>query len=310
MSARDLLFELGTEELPPRTLQSLSAALTDGLAKGLRRRRHRARAGAGFATPRRLAVLHRRLRRTRAGPARRAARAAASASAFDAAAARPPRPRRAFAKSCGVDGGRSRAADHRQGRVAGVSRHASAAPRRSRVLGGHRRLRRSRRCRSRSACAGARAAAEFVRPVHSVVLLFGEEVVPVEVLGPAGGPDHPRPPLPRAAAACALQAPRSLRGAACAAPRWSRISRARRETDPRRRDRRAAAAGRRPRADRGALLDEVTALVEWPVPIAGRFEAALPRAAARGGDRHRSGSPALLPDRRRRTARSPAASSR
>ena len=56
MSAQDLLFELGTEELPPRALLSLSTALTEGVVKGLD--------GAGiphgrvhsFATPRRLAV--------------------------------------------------------------------------------------------------------------------------------------------------------------------------------------------------------------------------------------------------------------
>ena len=35
MSTRDLLFELRTEELPPRTLQTLSNALSEGLAKGL-----------------------------------------------------------------------------------------------------------------------------------------------------------------------------------------------------------------------------------------------------------------------------------
>jgi len=35
MSGRDLLFELQTEELPPRTLASLSKALTEGFVKGL-----------------------------------------------------------------------------------------------------------------------------------------------------------------------------------------------------------------------------------------------------------------------------------
>ena len=56
MSAKDLLFELCTEELPPRTLPALSNALTEGLAKGIdaagvpHGRIH------GFATPRRLAV--------------------------------------------------------------------------------------------------------------------------------------------------------------------------------------------------------------------------------------------------------------
>ena len=35
MDKRDLLFELRTEELPPRTLQTLSTALSEGLVKGL-----------------------------------------------------------------------------------------------------------------------------------------------------------------------------------------------------------------------------------------------------------------------------------
>ncbi len=56
MSARDLLFELCTEELPPRMLLGLSHALTEAVVRGID--------GAGvphggvhsFATPRRLAV--------------------------------------------------------------------------------------------------------------------------------------------------------------------------------------------------------------------------------------------------------------
>ena len=64
-----------------------------------------------------------------------------------------------------------------------------------------------------------------------------------------------------------------------------------------------AAAAARPAARAlidGALLDEVTALVEWPVPIVGRFEAAIPVAAARSGHRHHSGPSALFRHRRRR----------
>ena len=47
-----------------------------------------------------------------------------------------------------------------------------------------------------------------------------------------------------------------------------------------------------------ALLDEVTALVEWPVPLAGRFEERFLDAAARGADLDAAGSPALLPGAR------------
>jgi len=61
MSTRDLLVEIGTEELPPKSLPALSQAFTDGILAGL--------AAAGiihgkvtpYAAPRRLAVLVRRV---------------------------------------------------------------------------------------------------------------------------------------------------------------------------------------------------------------------------------------------------------
>ena len=56
MAARDLLFELRTEELPPRTLLTLSTALTEGLLKGLDAAGVPHGKAHGFATPRRLAV--------------------------------------------------------------------------------------------------------------------------------------------------------------------------------------------------------------------------------------------------------------
>ena len=56
MSTKDLLFELCTEELPPRTLPALSKALTDGLIKGVEALSIAHGKVHGFATPRRLAV--------------------------------------------------------------------------------------------------------------------------------------------------------------------------------------------------------------------------------------------------------------
>jgi glycyl-tRNA synthetase beta chain len=57
MSAHDFLVELGTEELPPKSLNTLGQAFLAGIEKGLK--------GAGlsygqvryYAAPRRLAVL-------------------------------------------------------------------------------------------------------------------------------------------------------------------------------------------------------------------------------------------------------------
>ena len=122
-----------------------------------------------------------------------------------------------------------------------------------------------------------RHAAEFARPVHTVVLLFGDEVVQAEVLGLASGrvtSGHrfhaPRP--------ISLKSPKSYQG---------RLRRAkviadfgdRREAIRMGVSEAAAQTGGRALID-STLLDEVTALVEWPVAIAGRFEArflSLPR---------------------------------
>jgi glycyl-tRNA synthetase beta chain len=112
--------------------------------------------------------------------------------------------------------------------------------------------------------------AEFVRPVHWVVMLFGTDVVEAELLG--------------------VRADRMTRGHRFMAPRELTIRspatylgtlerRGRVLADFRRR--RAAIVAQVTEAARGvggeavvdeALLDEVTALVEWPVALAGRFE--------------------------------------
>ena len=101
MSARDLLFELQTEELPPRTLSSLSSALTEGLVKGLDAAGIAHGAARGFATPRRLAVLVAAC--AEAAPDRNVERRGPPVShAFDAAGA-PTQAALAFARNCGVE---------------------------------------------------------------------------------------------------------------------------------------------------------------------------------------------------------------
>ena len=53
----DLLFELGTEELPPKALMSLSNALVKGIQKGLGENKLNFNEVQSFAAPRRLAVI-------------------------------------------------------------------------------------------------------------------------------------------------------------------------------------------------------------------------------------------------------------
>lgn len=56
-NGKPLLFELGTEELPPKTLVKLSQALLEGIKQGLRAAELDFTEAKAYATPRRLAVL-------------------------------------------------------------------------------------------------------------------------------------------------------------------------------------------------------------------------------------------------------------
>jgi glycyl-tRNA synthetase beta chain len=267
MTAHDLLFELGTEELPPRALLSLSIALTEGVLSGLDTAGIPHGKVHGFATPRRLAVRIQRLAEhqpdkqvERRGPPLK--------NAFDAEGT-PTQAAIAFAKNCGVpvteltqlktDKGawlmfrgteRGAATTSLLGDI--INRAIAALPIAKRMRWGTR-------------------TAEFVRPVHSVVLLYGETVVPAEVLG--------------------LQTGRVIHGHRFHAPKpitlksakgyESRLRRAKVVADfATRREliragvklAAAASGGGGTALIEDALLDEVTALVEWPVPITGQFE--------------------------------------
>ena len=273
MANRDLLFELGTEELPPRTLKTLSAALTDGFIKGLQAGGVPHGKVRGFATPRRLAVLIAGC--AESAPERRVERRGPPvAAAFDAAGA-PTLAAVAFAKSCGVEVAALERLTTDKGNwlafrgaepgaatvtlLPGIVTQAVAA------------LPIAKRMRW-----GARSA-EFVRPVHTVVLLFGDTVTPIEVLGLTSGRitfGH-RFHAPRA---ITLQSPatyeRQLRRAKVIADFGKRRDLIRAGVVA------VAVESGGTALIEDALLDEVTALVEWPVPIRGHFEErflALPR---------------------------------
>ncbi len=273
MGARDLLFELGTEELPPRTLSSLSAALAENLVKGIDAAGIAHAKVHGFATPRRLAVWLQKLAENQ--PDRSVERRGPPlANSFDTHGA-PTQAAMAFAKNCGVPlqdlerlttdkgawlvfRGTERGAETVSLLGEIVNQAVAALPIAKRMRWGAR-------------------SAEFVRPVHSVVLLYGEEVVPVEVLGFASGRvtfghryHSPRP--------VALKSAKGYQG---------RLRRAKVIADFGERREQIRAGVTAAAAETGGsaliedpLLDEVTALVEWPVPVAGQFDRrflALPR---------------------------------
>jgi glycyl-tRNA synthetase beta chain len=112
--------------------------------------------------------------------------------------------------------------------------------------------------------------AEFVRPVHWLVMLYGKDVLPARLLETEAGSQTqghrfhaPKPIRITSPAAYA----RTLSERGFVLPDFA----ARRELIKARVSAVATEVGGRALIG-DALLDEVTALVEWPVPLAGRFE--------------------------------------
>jgi glycyl-tRNA synthetase beta chain len=262
----DFLAEIGTEELPPKALRTLSEAFVTGVRTALGKAGLAHGEVTGFATPRRLAVLVKRLAAEQP-PQNLKRRGPPLSAAFDAAGV-PTRAALAFAESCGVpldtlgrvaedkgtflyfEGTRAgaRAADLLPGIVQGAL-DALPIPRRMHWGEGQ---------------------ALFVRPVHWVVMLYGRNVVPATLLETAAG---------RHTHGHRFHAPRPLALASAGAYEKTLLERGHVVADfAVRRERiragvtavAASLNGRALMSD--ALLDEVTALVEWPVPLAGGFE--------------------------------------
>jgi glycyl-tRNA synthetase beta chain len=264
---RDFLVELGTEELPPKALRTLERAFADGLATRLRQLELKLGAVESFATPRRLAVLVRRLslRQPEQQIARRGPPRSAS---FDAAGA-PTRAALAFAASCGVAveslSSERDAKGNEYLRYQGIKSGAdtvSLLP--ELVQAALDALPIPRRMRW-----GA-LEAQFVRPVHWLVMLLGSELVPASILGVSAG---------RTSFGHRFMAPGALRigSPATYAKTLQQRGKVLAVFDERRQNLRmqvealaATLAGRAIVSE--PLLEEVTALVEWPVAIAGQFE--------------------------------------
>jgi glycyl-tRNA synthetase beta chain len=266
MLKQDFLVELGTEELPPKALLKLSKSFQAGVIEGLKKESLAHGEVKSFATPRRLAVLVCALDEKQAdrltqkfGPAVKAA--------FDTHG-NPTRAADGFAKSCGV-----LVADLGRAPKDGVEKlsFSSTLPGKSTnellpaiVDGALAKLPIPKRMRW-----GA-SRDEFVRPVHWLVMLFGEEVVPSTIMGVESGADsfghrfhHPdkiRIDKPIEYEALMLEPGNVV---ADFAKRRELIRKA------------ILTEGEKLNANTvvdESLLDEVTGLVEYPVALTGQFD--------------------------------------
>ena len=263
---RDLLVEIGTEELPPKALRRLSEALATELAAELDAAGLACGVALPHATPRRLATLVRDVPATqpdqdieRRGPP--------LARAFDEND-RPTKAALGFARSAGVDVDRLVRIETEGGAWLGYRSVKAGAPLASllpdmvdRALA---RLPVPRRMR------WADRDTEFVRPVHWVVLMHGTEVIEGKILGVSSG---------RATRGHRFHRPGTIElenaGDYAAALRRDghvvagfedRMEMIRRQVEDA-----ARALGGRAIVD-PALLEENAALVEWPVAVAGHFD--------------------------------------
>lgn len=263
---KDLLIEIGTEELPPNAMQRLSDAFTRGVVDGLGEAGLDTGAVHSYATPRRLAVLIRDV--PGAQPDRKVERKGPSLKAAFDSEGNPTKAVEGFARSCGVGVDELEQEQTEKGtwlvfrstekgqsvpnlvpEIVNQSLARLPIPKRMRWGDGD---------------------AEFVRPVHWIVMMHGKDVIDGEILGAAssnktrGHRFHANKTLALASAGDYAEKLES-RGFVMADVH-------KRSESIRDQVTRAAAklGGRAVINDE--LLAEVTALNEWPVAVAGEFE--------------------------------------
>ncbi|MDR9498860.1 MAG: glycine--tRNA ligase subunit beta [Hydrogenovibrio sp.] len=262
----DFLLEIGTEELPPNALKTLSEALGKGLESALQDAELAYESAEVFASPRRLAVRINQCQVRQAdkqverkGPAKKAA--------FDDQG-QPTKAAEGFARSCGLAVDQLEEVDTPKGvwLVARLTETGQDTPALlpAMIESAVQRLPIPKRMR------WGDSDVSFVRPVHWVVMLWGTETLPVTLLGKQAG-NQTYGHRFHAPGAIALPQPRdyevALRHQGFVEPDFAH-RRARIETMV---TEAAEAEGGRAEID-PALLNEVTALNEWPSAVVGDFD--------------------------------------
>jgi len=274
MKPADLLVEIGTEELPPKALRGLMDAFAANLGSGIDEARLAHGDLHAYASPRRLAVIVDALAAGQED--RRLSQKGPPVSVAYDADGNPLPPATAFAKKCGVDIAELGRVETDKGEwlvAETVEKGRTTAellpdliekaladlpiPRRMRWGDGD---------------------AEFVRPVHWVVLLHGTRVLPGTVMGiPCGNTTmghrfHSDGPITIPEPAAYLE---TLENDGHVIADFE-VRRAMVQQGVEAMAKKAHGHV----VDGEALFDEVAALVEWPVPVLGRFDEAfleLPR---------------------------------
>lgn len=264
--SQDFLVELGTEELPPKALLTLSKAFCKGVEAGLKADGLSYSGITPYASPRRLAVLVNTLESSTPisdvvvwGPPTKIA--------FDAEG-KPSKAAEAFARKNGI--AIDRLVSENDGKIDKlVFRTQAGGVATSSLLEGIVETALAKLPIAKRMRWGA-SRTEFVRPVHWLVMLYGNDVVDASVLGiradryTRGHRFHYNQSL--ALASAGDYATQLKEVAYIIADFTERKAIIEQQVQAQ-----ALSIGGRAVIDSG-LLDEVTGLVEWPVALTGRFE--------------------------------------
>ncbi len=266
MTQADFLIELGTEELPPKALRTLKNAFADGIIDRLKAAGVNFESSERFGAPRRLALILKNLdlkqpdeQIERRGPA--------VAAAYDKDG-NPTKAVEGFARSCGVTVDQLETVETKKGpwlvyrgTKAGqdtqtllpevVQQTLDALPIPKRMRWGTRRD-------------------EFVRPVKWLLMLLGEAVVPATVYGIESG---------NTSRGHRFHAPKEILIPNASAYEALLLNEGKVMASFGKRHALIEAEAKKAASSKGVvavidadLLDEVTALNEWPVALVGQFE--------------------------------------
>ncbi len=265
MNTQDLLFEIGCEELPPKNLRRLQDALAENIEQGLNKNQLKFEGIEKFATPRRLAIIVKALESAqpdqtveRRGPAVKAA--------FDNDG-KPTKAALGFAASCGVgidELGRLKSekgewlvyTQHIQGRKTPeimpeiIQQTINMLPIAKKMRWGN-------------------GTVEFVRPVHWIVLIYGNTIIETEILGIKTGNEtvgHRFHALKR----IKIDVP-DMYKTLLEEQGKVLVNMEERKEIIRSKANDAAKSVKGEALVEEALLDEIAAINEWPVPVLGEF---------------------------------------
>ena len=265
MAAQDFFVEIGTEELPPKALKTLATAFADNLCAELAKLELSHADVQWYAAPRRLAVRINALSAQQADKVVEK-RGPAIASAFDADG-KPTKAAQGWAAGCGITVDQAEKLETDKGawllhkaKVVGAATVSLLPEVVQQALA---------KLPVAKPMRWGNSTAEFIRPVHTIIMLFGRDIVPATILGRNSGNQthghrfHAPATVSINHADDYLAAMRSAYVVADFAERKAFIAAEVAKT--------AASLNGQAQMD-DALLEEVTSLVEWPVVLVGSFE--------------------------------------